>query len=48
MAVTYLTEAVFDQVDTGAARLEGWVFSTNYGSDDAFVSRIPSTPRSVV
>ncbi len=42
MAVTYLTEAIFDPVDDGAARLYGWVFSTSYGSDDAFVSRIPS------
>ena len=42
MAVTYLTEAIFDQVDQGADRLYGWVFSTNYGSDDAFVSRVPS------
>ena len=41
MAVTYLTEAIFDQVDNGAARLYGWVFSTSYGSDDAFVTRIP-------
>jgi hypothetical protein len=41
MSVTYLTEAIFDQVDTGASRLFGWVFSTSYGSDDAFVSRIP-------
>ena len=42
MAVTYLTDAIFDQVDTGAPRLHGWVFSTSYGSDDAFVSRIPA------
>ncbi len=41
MSVTYLTEAIFDQVDTGASRLYGWVFSTSYGADDAFVSRVP-------
>ncbi len=40
-ALTYLTESAFAQVDDGAPRIDGWVFATNYGADDAFVSRVP-------
>ena len=40
--VTYLTQDIFDQVDVGASRIYGWTFASSYGSDEAFVSRVPT------
>ncbi len=42
LPVTYLTEDIFEQVDAGADRIYGWDFTTSYGSDEAFVSRVPT------
>jgi hypothetical protein len=40
--VTYVTEEIFDQLDDGAPRLYGWVYETQYGFDEGFVSRLPT------
>ena len=41
--VTIITQEVFDQLYDGTMpALFGYVWATNYGSDDAFVTRIPS------
>ncbi len=41
--VTLLLEEVFDDIDDGTLpRLEGYVWGTNYGTDDAFVTRLPA------
>lgn len=42
LPVTYVTEDVFDLVDSGAPRFGGWVFATKYGSDEAFLSTMPA------
>jgi hypothetical protein len=40
--VTILTESTFAAVDDGTLpRLAGYVWASNYGSDDAFITRIP-------
>ncbi len=40
--VTILTQDVFDAIDDGSLpRLSGYVWATNYGSDESFVTRIP-------
>lgn len=41
--VTLIPESVFAGIDDGTLpRLEGYVWKTTYGEDDAFVTRIPS------
>jgi len=41
--VTIITEDLFDKIDDGTLRrLYGYVWATNYGKDDAFVTLIPS------
>jgi len=41
--VTLVTDDVFEQIDDGTLpRLKGYVWATNYGKDDAFVTRLPS------
>jgi hypothetical protein len=40
--VTFITQDMYDQVAAPEApKLEGWKYETKYGSDEAFVSRIP-------
>ncbi|MDP7115296.1 MAG: PDZ domain-containing protein, partial [Myxococcota bacterium] len=41
--VTLLLESVFDAIDDGSLlRLEGYIWGTNYGFDDGFLTRIPT------
>ena len=41
--VTVLTQSRFDAIDDGGLpRLQGYVWSTSYGSDAAFVTRLPA------
>ena len=41
--VTILLQSVFDAIDDGSLpRVEGYVWGTNYGFDDGFLTRIPS------
>ncbi len=40
--VTILLESVFDAIDDGTLpRVEGYVWGTNYGFDDGFLTRVP-------
>lgn len=39
--VTLLDESSFAPLDTGGARLGGYVWATSYGSDEGFVTRLP-------
>ena len=41
--MSYVTRRVFDAVDDGSLpRVEGWRFSSNFGEDPAFLTRLPS------
>ncbi len=41
--VTLITEEIFEQLDDGTLpQLEGYVWATNYGTDDGFLTRIPT------
>ncbi len=41
--VTLILESIFDAIDDGSLlRLEGYIWATNYGSDEGFLTRIPT------
>jgi hypothetical protein len=41
LPVTVITQSVFDALRNPGPQVPGWVFSSNYGSDPAFLVRVP-------